>query len=63
MASEPEPIDPLSLLERLADAGVDFVVIGGVAGGAHGSSYPTYDLDTGTSIFSPTPSVLRRMPL
>lgn len=29
----------------LAEAGVDFVVIGGVAGGAHGSSYPTYALD------------------
>jgi hypothetical protein len=24
---------------------VDFVVVGGVAGYAHGSSYPTYDLD------------------
>jgi hypothetical protein len=29
----------------LVDEEVDFVVIGGVAGGAHGSSYPTYDLD------------------
>jgi hypothetical protein len=43
--AEPDPFDPLPLLERLADAKVDFVVIGGVAGGAHGSSYPTYDLD------------------
>jgi hypothetical protein len=43
--TEPDPFDPLPLLERLADADVDFVVIGGVAGGAHGSSYPTYDLD------------------
>jgi hypothetical protein len=42
--SEPE-FDPLPLLELLADAEVDFVVIGGVAGGAQGSSYPTYDLD------------------
>ena len=25
--------------------GVDFVVIGGIAGIAHGSSYPSYDLD------------------
>jgi hypothetical protein len=25
--------------------GVDFVVVGGVAGYAHGSNYPTYDLD------------------
>ena len=45
MASNANPFDPLPLLERLADAEIDFVVIGGVAGGAHGSSYPTYDLD------------------
>jgi hypothetical protein len=25
--------------------GVDFVVVGGIAGWAHGSNYPTYDLD------------------
>lgn len=33
------------MLLVLADAGVDFVVIGGVAGGAHGSAYGTEDLD------------------
>jgi hypothetical protein len=33
------------MLEALARAGVDFVVIGGLAGGAHGSAYPTFDLD------------------
>jgi len=43
--SNPPPFDPISLLRALADGGVDFVVIGGVAGGAHGSAYPTYDLD------------------
>lgn len=37
--------DPASVLVALADAGVDFVVVGGVAGGAHGSAYPTYDVD------------------
>jgi hypothetical protein len=37
--------DPASALVRLADASVDFIVVGGVAGGAHGSAYPTYDLD------------------
>jgi hypothetical protein len=37
--------DPIPLLERLVDAEIDFVVIGSVAGGAHGSSYPTSDLD------------------
>jgi hypothetical protein len=43
--SDAESFDPLPLLQALSGAGVDFVVIGGVAGGAHGSSYPTYDLD------------------
>lgn len=33
------------LLDALDRNGVDFVIIGGVAGLAHGSSYPTYDLD------------------
>lgn len=33
------------LLEPLARNGVDFVLIGGMAGIAHGSSYPSYDLD------------------
>jgi nucleoside phosphorylase len=33
------------LLQALDHHGVDFIVIGGVAGLAHGSSYPTYDLD------------------
>jgi hypothetical protein len=45
VASDADRFDPLPLLERLADAEIDFVVIGGVAGGAHGSSYPTFDLD------------------
>ena len=33
------------LLERLVDAGVDFVVVGGFAGIVHGSSYVTQDMD------------------
>lgn len=33
------------LLEALERQGVDFVVVGGLAGLAQGSSYPTYDLD------------------
>ncbi len=33
------------LLEPLVRHGVDFVVVGGFAGYAHGSNYPTYDLD------------------
>ena len=37
--------DGASLLEPLIRRGVDFVVVGGFAGFAHGSNYPTYDLD------------------
>jgi hypothetical protein len=37
--------DPIPIIEALAKAKVDFVLIGGLAGGAHGSAYPTYDLD------------------
>jgi predicted nucleotidyltransferase len=33
------------LLEALDRHGVDFVVVGGVAGLVHGSAYPTYDFD------------------
>lgn len=33
------------LLQRLADAGIDFVIVGGYAGVLHGSSYVTNDLD------------------
>ena len=33
------------LLERLADAGLDFVIVGGYAAVAHGSSLVTRDLD------------------
>jgi hypothetical protein len=40
-----EVFDPLPVLEEFSRAGVDFVVIGGVAGGAHGSSFGTFDID------------------
>jgi hypothetical protein len=33
------------LLQALEKHAVEFIVIGGIAGLAHGSSYPTYDLD------------------
>lgn len=33
------------LLQALDRHGVEFMIIGGIAGLAHGSSYPTYDLD------------------
>lgn len=44
MPAEPE-FDPIPVLVRFADAEIDFVVIGGVAGGAHGSIYATADVD------------------
>ncbi len=37
---------PLSqLLQRIADAGIDFVIVGGFAAVTHGSSYVTRDVD------------------
>ncbi|HEY0391285.1 MAG TPA: hypothetical protein VGC63_06205 [Solirubrobacterales bacterium] len=41
----PKPPDLRALLEPLARHGVDFVMVGGMAGLSHGSSYPSYDLD------------------
>jgi hypothetical protein len=38
-------LQPLPLLQALDRHGVDFVLVGGLAGVAHGSSYPTFDLD------------------
>lgn len=38
-------VQPRALLETLVRHGVDFVLIGGIAGLVHGSSFPTYDLD------------------
>ena len=35
----------LELLKRLTDAGVDYVLVGGLAGIAHGSALVTYDID------------------
>lgn len=37
--------DFLNLLGRLARAGVDFVIVGGFAGVAHGCTYVTQDID------------------
>ncbi len=48
MSAQDLPALPLKadrLLQILDKHGVDFVVIGGMAGLAHGSAYPTYDLD------------------
>lgn len=43
--SEPEEFAPGQVFECLARHGVDYVLIGGLAGMAHGSSYPSYDID------------------
>jgi hypothetical protein len=43
--SEAQAFDPLAMLRRLVDAGVRFVLIGGVAGNYVGSAMATYDLD------------------
>ncbi len=44
-APEPPPLDAGHLFDVLERHAVDFVVVGGLAGLAHGSLYPTYDLD------------------
>jgi hypothetical protein len=41
----PADFRPTALLKRLAAHGVDFVVVGGIAMIAHGSSRNTFDLD------------------
>lgn len=41
----PRPADLRELLTPLVRHGVDFVLIGGMAGISHGSNYPSYDLD------------------
>ena len=44
--SEPrEPYSPRQALRALAEHGVAFIVIGGIAASAHGSSQLTFDLD------------------
>ncbi len=41
----PRPPDLRALLRPLIRHGVDFILVGGMAGISHGSSYPSYDLD------------------
>ena len=45
MPHEPPDFDPRRILDTLVRHGVDFVVIGGLAGMAHGSAYNTDDTD------------------
>jgi hypothetical protein len=43
----PREFDPKPVLRTLLAHRVDFVLIGGLAGTAHGSAYPTFDVDIG----------------
>src|SRR5712692_8909836 len=45
MPDDADVFDPVPLLAALAAAAVDFVVIGGVAGGSYGSAFGTFDVD------------------
>lgn len=42
---QPRDFRPRRILEALVAQDVDFVLIGGMAGVSHGSSYPSYDVD------------------
>ena len=48
-----------SLLQRLSDAGIEFVVVGGVAAVLHGSSMVTRDLDVCAPLSGTTLEKLR----
>jgi hypothetical protein len=54
----PAEFQPKPLLRSLIAHGVDFVVIGGLAGMARGSSYPSYDLDV---VYARDPENLERL--
>ncbi|HEX5762086.1 MAG TPA: hypothetical protein VFY04_03085 [Solirubrobacterales bacterium] len=61
MTTEPLPRrapDLRALLTPLVRHGVDFVLVGGMAGISHGSSYPSYDLDV---IYSRSRDNIRRL--
>ena len=63
--SETISFDPRELLRRLAEAGVEFVVIGGLAAQAHGSPTITADVDIvpswGSKNLTRVESVLREI--
>jgi len=52
------PFDPLTALLALREGGVDFIVIGGLAGRLHGSPTVTNDLDV---CYRRSPDNLRRL--
>lgn len=54
----PRPPDLRALLTPLVRHGVDFVLIGGMAGISHGSNYPSYDLDV---VYARDPNNIARL--
>jgi len=57
-AAPPSETDFEGLLQALVSAGVDFIVIGGVAGKAHGAPRLTVDLDI---VYGRSPGNIRRL--
>jgi hypothetical protein len=53
-----QPFEPRPLLRALAEHGVEYVVVGGLAGMAHGSSFPSFDLDV---VYARSPENLERL--
>jgi hypothetical protein len=51
-------LDPIALLGRLVEGGVDFIVIGGLAATIHGAALPTEDVDI---LYDRSPSNLERL--
>ena len=58
MRPTPVAADFAGLLQALAAAGVEFIVVGGIAGAAHGLARATYDLDV---VYERSPGNLGRM--
>lgn len=50
--------DFTTALEALADGGVDFIIVGGIAAVLHGAARPTYDLDI---VYARTPENVARL--
>ncbi|ODS59229.1 MAG: hypothetical protein ABS36_01890 [Acidobacteria bacterium SCN 69-37] len=52
------PTDFAGLLKQLLDTGVEFILVGGLAGNVHGAARATYDVDI---VYRRTPDNLRRL--
>jgi len=58
MSTDPPAFDPGAIFAVLERHAVDFVLVGGLAGMAHGSSYPSFDVDVA---YERSPANLERM--